>query len=100
MTRHSGDKAMTDAEVRAELERIRPVFAAIFSHVDLIINDVGNVALNPKDLPGILKVLRLLAESQQALGEIVRDEIGGDNSHCPDCIRKRDIAKAHYKGEK
>lgn len=88
---------MTDAEVRAELERIG---------LEELWDQVSNIkatlyAKNGSTMSfhhSIEGALRLLAESQRALGEIAEDEIGGSDSHCPDCIRKREIARKHWKG--
>lgn len=79
---------MSDDEVRAELERIEDPGPLVLW--DGIIAD--------KEYALEYHALRLLAESQRALGEIAEDEIGGSDSHCPDCIRKCEIARKHWKG--
>lgn len=57
--------AMTDEQVRAELERIDPRYVNVWDA--LIMCQRGL----PPDRLQEMDVLRLLAESQQALGEIV-----------------------------
>lgn len=60
---------LTDDQVRAELERIDPEYAKTWNAL------MEWIKINPNDkyLPEEVKVLRLLAESQQALGEIIAE---------------------------
>lgn len=88
---------LTDAEVRAELERIDPDIA---KHWDLL-------PCHDDDDP-IVKTYRLLAVSQKALGEIALSQPSHSQvstgmigvKDCSRCIEIIDIAKAHYKGGK
>ncbi len=79
--------AMTDSQVRAELERIDPAYARSFPHS----------SLHQKEL------YRLLAESQQALGEIIERGCfdispGLGVSDCPVCKDHIEIAHNARKG--
>lgn len=75
---------MTDAEVRAELAKIREDFANEWDHDGYLTT---------------MDALRLLAESQAALGEI--DNFAEtDEPYCKACEKIKTITRKHYKGGK
>lgn len=64
----TGRDGMTDEQVRAELERIDPAYAKEWDECQLALKRWPSDPVS--HLVMAIKALRLLAESQQALGEI------------------------------
>ncbi len=94
--------AMTDKQVRAKLERMNEYYASDWDEHEKCKDEM------PHDCP-TRSALRLLAESQQALGEIAESKphithMGSGRYHqtreCDMCNIKIQIARKHWKGGK
>lgn len=91
--------AMTDEQVRAGLERIKK---AVDIHVSWLKLQTGDWESHSMGIPvkDIVMLLDRLAESQQALGEIVMI-YEADNISFPDALDQiGEIARKHRKGGK